>query len=86
MHQWDSSYQDLLQLFELQTLEECRLDLKLGLMFKIIYNLCYYPNIPVFRTTTPGLRSHHPFQFDIPLAHTNAYQSYFFPNTMTLIK
>ena len=39
-HQWDSSYQDLLQLFELPTLEERRLHLKLGLIFKIIHGLC----------------------------------------------
>jgi len=34
--QCDSKYQDLLQLYELPSLEECRLHLKLGLMFKII--------------------------------------------------
>ena len=82
-HQWDSSYQDLLQLFELQTLEEHRLHLKLGLMFKIIHNLCYFPSIPAFRSTCPGLRSSHPLQFDPPLAHTNAYKFSFFPHTMS---
>ncbi len=50
-HQWDASYQDLLQLYELPTLEERRLHLKLGLMFKIINNLCYYPDTPSFRDT-----------------------------------
>ena len=48
-HQWDSSYHDLLQLHELPSLEERRLYLKLGWMFKIIHNLCYYPDIPSFR-------------------------------------
>ena len=81
-HQWDSSYQELLQLFELQTLEERRLHLKLGLMFKIIHNLCYFPNIPAFRATTPGLRNNHPSQFDIPFARTNAYKASFFPDSM----
>ena len=37
--QWDSSYQDLLQLYELPSLEERRLNLRLGLMFKIMHNL-----------------------------------------------
>jgi len=33
-HQWDSGYQDLLQLYELPSLEEHRLHLKLGLIVK----------------------------------------------------
>ena len=36
-HQWDASYEELLELFELQPLEQRRLHLKLGLMFKIIH-------------------------------------------------
>ena len=32
-HQWDASYQELLELFELQPLEQRRLHLKLGLLF-----------------------------------------------------
>ena len=83
-HQWDSGYQDLLQLFELRTLEERRLHLKLGLMFKIIHNLCYFPSIPALRSTIPGLRSSHPLQFDPPFAHTNAYKFSFFPHTMSV--
>ena len=83
-HQWDSSYQDLLQLFELQTLEERRLHLKLGLMFKIINNLCYFPSIPAFRSTLPGLRTSHPLQFNPPLVHTNDYKFSFFPHTMSI--
>ena len=46
--QWDSSYQDLLQLHELPSLEEHRLHLKLGIIFSIMQNLCYYPDIPSF--------------------------------------
>ncbi len=34
-HQWNASYHNLLQLYELPTLEERRLHLKLGLMFKL---------------------------------------------------
>ena len=83
-HQWDSSYQDLLELFELQSLEQRRLHLKLGLMFKIIHSLCYFPSIPAFRSTFPGLRVSHPFQLDPPFAHTNSYKFSFFPHTMTV--
>ena len=79
-HQWDSCYHDLLELFELQTLEECRLHLKLGLMYKIVHNLCYFPSTPEFRNTFPGLRSQHPFQFNPPFAHTNSYKFSFFPH------
>ena len=37
--QWDAGYDDLLQLFDLPTLEERRTHLKLGLLFKIIHKL-----------------------------------------------
>ena len=36
---WDASYDDLLNFFELQTLQERRLRAKLGLLFKIILKL-----------------------------------------------
>jgi hypothetical protein len=74
-HQWDSGYQELLDLFELPSFEDRRLHLKLGLMLKIIHHLCYFPNIPEFRTNVPELRSSHPLQLDSPFAHTNASPS-----------
>ena len=82
-HQWDASYQDLLQLYELPTLEECRLHLKLGLMFKIIHNLCYYPDTPSFRDNFHS-RAAHAFQFRLPFAHTNSYYFSYFPHTMSV--
>ena len=69
-HQWDLNYQDLLDLFQLPTLEECRLELKLGLLFKTIHNL-YYVLEP--RGGHPKVRAAHPLQHKLPLAHTNAY-------------
>ena len=39
---WDSSYQDLLDLVDLPTLECRRLETRLCLLYKIIYNLCYF--------------------------------------------
>jgi hypothetical protein len=40
---WDAGYQELLEVFELSSLEEHRLDLKLGLLFKILHELSYFP-------------------------------------------
>ena len=48
-HQWDARYQDLLNLFDLPTLEERRTDLKLGFLFQIIHRLCHFPCVPQFR-------------------------------------
>ncbi len=67
-HQWDASYQDLLQLYKLPTVEEHRLHLKLGLMFKIIHNFCYYPYTPSFRDNFHS-RAAHAFQFRLPFGH-----------------
>jgi len=77
-HQWDSSYQDLLQLYQLPSHEECRLHLKRGLMFKIVHNLCYYPDIPSFRDNIHR-RAAHAFQFKLPFASSNAYYFSYFP-------
>ena len=83
-HQWDSGYQELLDLFELQSLEQRRLHLKLGLMFKIIHRLCYFPSIPARRSNISNLRASHSFQLDPPFARTNAYKFSFFPHTMAV--
>ena len=82
-HHWDASYQELLELFELQPLEQRRLHLKLGLMFKIIHKLCYFPNVPPIRDDLPSLRGVRSLPLDPPFAHTNAYKYSFFPHTMS---
>lgn len=72
-HQWDASYQELLQLFELQPLEQRRLHLKLRLMFKIIATpTLLFPTVPAIRDNVTSLRVSHSFQLDPPFAHTNA--------------
>ena len=83
-HQWDSGYQELLNLFELQSLKQRRLYLKLGLMFKIIHRLCYFPSIPACRSNIFNLRASHSFHLDPPFARTNAYKFSFFPHTMAV--
>ena len=82
-HQWDASYQELLELFELQPLEQRRLHLKLGLLFKILHRLCYFPSVPAIRNSMPSLRISHSLQVDPPFAHTNAFKYSFFPHTMS---
>ena len=80
-HRWDASYQELLQLCEQPSLKERRLHLKLGLIFKIIHNLCYYPDTPLFRNNVPSIAAH-AMQLKHPFAHTNAYYFFNFPHTM----
>ena len=80
-HQWDTGYRELLEMFDLETLEHRRLYLKLGLMFKVIHRLCYFPNLPQIRDNLPNLRATHTLQLVPPFAHTNAYKNSFFPRT-----
>ena len=69
-------------MFELQLLKQCRLHLKLGLMFKIIHHLCYFPSIPAFQNNISNLKGSHLSQLDPSFARTNAYKFSFFPHTM----
>ena len=39
---WDCSYEELLGLMQLKSLQNRRLDSKLGLVFKLVHNLCYF--------------------------------------------
>ena len=41
---WDGGYEELMQLVDLQPLEDGRVEMKLGLLFKIIHNLCFFPD------------------------------------------
>ena len=80
--QWGAGYGDLLQLFDLPTLEERRTHLKLGLLFKIIHKLCYFPCVPPFRENLPNLWALHVQQIVMSLVWTNAYHYSFFPDTI----
>ena len=83
MHNWNASYHDLLLLTELPTLERRRLELKLGQLFKIIHNLCYFSEeIVNFREQTS--RSLHPLYLHQPRAHTNSFHYSFVPHTCSL--
>ena len=79
---WDSSYEALLSLMELKPLQNRRLDSKLGLMFKLVHNLCYFPdNSWSFRANHRCSRNTNSLQLSRPLARTNAYLNSFFPHT-----
>ena len=72
-HRWDAGYQELLEIFELPSLEERRLNLKLGLLFKILHELCYFPETESFTTLRnycPS-RNTHCLYTAVPFAHTN---------------
>ena len=78
---WDSGYQDLLDLTHIPTLENRRLYLKLCTLHKIIHGLfCFPTNVfipqPNRHTTLPLLYQ--------PFAHTSAYQSSFVPRTISV--
>ena len=78
---WDSSYDELLDLSKLKPLEERRADLKLGLLFKTVHNLCFFTDgLWEFRNCRSG-RTSHSQQLSIPFAHTNSYFYSFFPHT-----
>ena len=72
-----------LSCFKVSTLEEWRIELKLGLLFKIVHNLCHFPNPPELRGCRSNLRYPHALQLKLPLAHTSAYHYSFFPHTMS---
>ena len=79
---WDQSYQSLLELFQIPTLEDRRIYLDLCTMFKIVHNLCYFPSDVlcehhVTRTTraTLGRPSH--LHFHYPSFHTTQFQKSF---------
>ena len=76
---WDQSYQSLLELFQIPTLEDRRIYLNLCSMFKIVHNLYYFPSDVLCehnatRTTraTLGRPSHSHFHY--PSFHITQFQ------------
>ena len=84
-HNWNLGYHELLSMTELPTLEKRGLELKLGQLFKIVHNLCFFPeDIVKLREQTPLLsntRSLHSLYLHQPRAHTNSYFYSFVPHT-----
>ena len=77
---WNSSYEELLDLTDLKPLQDRRLESKLGLLFKLVHNLCFFPdNSWSFRTNSRCNRNFNSLQLSRPFARTNAYMASFFP-------
>ena len=83
-HRWDAGYEELLELLNIPSLQERRIHLKLGLLYKIIHGLCYFPD-EVF-TFRPNLHSRtmNPLTLQQPFARTNAFYYSFVPHTVSL--
>ena len=82
---WNYSYRELLDLFQLPTLENRRLFLSLSTFFKIVYNLTFFPphHLPAHCPSSSLRHSHH-FQYYIPHTHTNQFKHSFMPTCISL--
>ena len=79
---WDSNYQDLLDLAQMPTRQNRRLYLKLCTLHKIIHGFFYFP--PGVFIPQPSRHCSHALPLlHQPLAHTNAYQGSFVPSTIS---
>ena len=76
-HNWTSNYQELLSLTNLPTLERRRIELQLSHLFKIVHNLCYFPEglVTVRERFHYNTRTTHSLTLHQPFAHTNNYLS-----------
>lgn len=81
-----NTYEELLTVTNLPTLERRRLELKLRHLFKIIHNLVFFPsNIFVPRERSQyHLRSSHDYCLTQPFARTNSYFYSFVPYTISI--
>ena len=82
--QWDSGYEQLLELLDLPKLSTRRLYLDLSTMYKIIHGLLYFPS-DVFSTRigrTP--RTIRPFLYHCPFARTSCFQHSYVPRTINV--
>ena len=69
--QWDSGYQELLDIMNVPSLSaDRRLQLKLALQYKIVHGMCYFPQIFLCPRTYYSLRTNHSL---VTYARTNAY-------------
>ena len=82
---WEDSYDNLLDILNLQPLHERRIHARLGLLYKIIYKLSYFPE-GTFNLERNTLRHHHSHQLElhVPFARTNSYYYSFVPHTTSL--
>ena len=80
-HNWSTSYQDL-SLSDLPTLSTRRLHLKLSQVYKIVYELCYFPDHVFEERRVHSERLRRPLTLHQPFAHSNAYLNSFVPSKL----
>ena len=81
--QWDSGYQDLLDIMNVPCLADRRLQLKLPLLYKIVHGMCYFPSDILCPRSNNSNRTNHSLVINQPFAHTNAYYYSFVPHTIS---
>ena len=81
---WDAGYDELLDLLNLPSLVYRRTHLKLCQLYKIIHDLCYFPDDIFTYQTNSTCRNVNSMSLLHPFAHTNAYYYSFVPHTITL--
>ena len=80
-----ANYQDLLQFFQLPSLQNRRLYLSLCSFYKIINNIEYFPaHCLPSPSLLPFLRCNHNHQFNIPYARTNLLKYSFLPTILSV--
>ena len=79
---YDSSYEDLLDTFQLPELSTRRLYLRLSLLFKIVHESYYFPP-NIFIPMSSTLRYAKPYLYRQPFAHTNSFLYSFVPHTIS---
>ena len=82
---WAHSYEELLSLTTLPTLEKRRLYLRLQFLYKIVKDLFFLNGLVTFRGPTHhNFRSFHPLSLEQPFARTNKLLFSFIPNTISV--
>ena len=81
--QWDLGHDDLLNLFSVPSLVDRRKYLSLCTMYKIVYDLVYFP-LSVFVPRVTSLRSGSKVLYHQPFARTNAFLHSFVPNSCSV--
>ena len=82
---WDDSYNDLLDLLNLQSLLERRIHARLGLLYLIGYKFSFFPEgtFKLCGNSIPN-RTSHQLELSVPFACTNCYYYSSVPHTTSL--
>ena len=80
--QWETSYDELLQLFSLPSLQDRRLYLDLCTMFKIVHGLFHFPP-GIFVEQPPRVTRSQSYQLYVPpYTHTSSFYNSYIPRTI----